>query len=332
MRPCAAPSRVGHDAPAGRLPGTGTGSADVIGVHEDRRTARLSVLATATLIASGCRAEPIAHYTCRDRTLFGMISDLLGALPPVCATSSSYRRSARSRPYPAYRSVVDVDSIGLTNVVTALNRGVDPAGNDIGDPTGFVVGVALRQGARDRRASWADSTGRSTRRSLRGHQPVFDVDHLLGFLAGTGDGGPAIPVLASIRPLGSLRHAEFLRNEVPGVVLPETVVERMRRAEARAPSTRPRRVSRSRARRRPRWPERSPGWRSPRTGRRGCRRRWRCWRGSARVERSDRACPIRTSRCPGRFPRNRRGRADVGMGHVADHGTERGIGYGNLGA
>ena len=209
--------------------------ADVIGVHEDRRTARLSVLATATLIASGCRAEPIAHYTCRDRTLFGMISDLLGgAASGVRNILLLTGDPPGAAPYPAYRSVVDVDSIGLTNVVTALNRGVDPAGNDIGDPTGFVVGVALRQGARDPaselgRFHWKVDAGAHYAVT----QPVFDVDHLLGFLAGTGDGGPAIPVLASIRPLGSLRHAEFLRNEVPGVVLPETVVERMRRAEAR---------------------------------------------------------------------------------------------------
>ena len=209
--------------------------ADAIGIHEDRRTARLSVLATATLIANGCPAEPIAHYTCRDRTLFGMLSDLLGA------AASGVRNillltgdPPGAAPYPAYRSVVDVDSIGLTNVVTALNRGVDPAGNDIGDPTAFVVGVALRQGARDPaselgRFHWKVDAGAHYAVT----QPVFDVEHLLGFLAGIGDGGPGIPVLAAIRPLGSLRHAEFLKNEVPGVVLPDRVLERMRQAEAR---------------------------------------------------------------------------------------------------
>ncbi len=211
--------------------------ADVVGIHEDRRTARLSVLATATLIAKGCPAEPIAHYTCRDRTLFDMISDLLGAAASgvrnILLLTGEPHGGA---PYPAYRSVVDVDSIGLTNVVTALNRGVDPAGNDIGDPTGFVVGVALRQGARDPeselgRFHWKVDAGAHYAIT----QPVFDVEHLLGFLAGIGDGGPGIPVLAAIQPLGSLRHAEFLKNEVPGVVLPERVVERMRRAEARGP-------------------------------------------------------------------------------------------------
>ena len=209
--------------------------ADVIGVHEDRRTARLSVLALAGLIADACPVEPLAHYTCRDRALFGMISDLLGA------AASGVRNlllltgdPPGAAHYPDFRSVVDVDSIGLTNVVTAMNRGVDPSGNDIGPPPGFVVGVALRQGTRDPdrelgRFRWKVEAGAH----FAVTQPVFDAEHLLGFLAAMGDGGPGVPVLAAIQPLGSLRHAEFLQNEVPGVVLPDRVVERMRRAAAR---------------------------------------------------------------------------------------------------
>ena len=209
--------------------------ADVIGVHEDRRTARLSVLALAGLIADACPVEPLAHYTCRDRPLFGMISDLLGA-----AASGVHNLllltgdPPGAAPYADFRSVVDVDSIGLTNVVTAMNRGVDPSGNDIGPPPGFVVGVALRQGTRDPdrelgRFRWKVEAGAH----FAVTQPVFDAEHLLGFLAAMGDGGPGVPVLAAIQPLGSLRHAEFLQNEVPGVVLPDRVVERMRRAAAR---------------------------------------------------------------------------------------------------
>ncbi|MDE2805541.1 MAG: bifunctional homocysteine S-methyltransferase/methylenetetrahydrofolate reductase [Gemmatimonadota bacterium] len=213
--------------------------ANAVGIHEDRRTARLSVLALAGLIGGSCPAEPLAHYTCRDRTLFGMISDLLGA------AASGVRNvllltgdPPGAAPYPDYRSVVDVDSIGLTNVVTAMNRGVDPSGNDIGPPPGFVVGVALRQGTRNAarelgRFHWKVDAGAH----FAVTQPVFDAEHLLEFLAGIeagdGGGGSGIPVVAAIQPLGSLRHAEFLKNEVPGVVLPNRVVERMRRAEAR---------------------------------------------------------------------------------------------------
>ena len=212
--------------------------ADVIGIHEDRRTARLSVLALAGLIARSCPAEPLAHYTCRDRTLFGMISDLLG-------TAASGVRNVLlltgdppgAAPYSDFRSVVDVDSIGLTNVVTAMNSGVDPSGNDIGPPPGFVVGVALRQGTRDParelgRFHWKVDAGAH----FAVTQPVFDAEHLVEFLAGVGNGGGGlgIPVVAAIQPLGSLRHADFLKNEVPGVVLPDRVLERMRRAESRS--------------------------------------------------------------------------------------------------
>ena len=163
--------------------------ADVIGIHEDRRTARLSVLALAGLISRSCPAEPLAHYTCRDRTLFGMISDLLG-------TAASGVRNVLlltgdppgAAPYSDFRSVVDVDSIGLTNVVTAMNSGVDPSGNDIGPPPGFVVGVALRQGTRDParelgRFRWKVEAGAH----FAVTQPVFDAEHLLEFLAGIGE-------------------------------------------------------------------------------------------------------------------------------------------------
>ena len=211
--------------------------AGAVGIHEDRSGARLSVPALAGLISRSCPAEPVAHFTCRDRTLFDLISDLLGAAAAgvrnVLLLTGDPPGAA---PYPDYRSVIDVDSIGLVNVVSAMNRGVDPSGNDIGPPPGFVAGVALRQGARDAarersRLRWKVEAG--ARFAVT--QPVFDADHLLAFLAGVGDGGrgPGIPVLAAIQPLGSLRHADFLKNEVPGVVLPDRVVERMRRAEAR---------------------------------------------------------------------------------------------------
>ena len=207
--------------------------ANLIAVHEDRGAARLGVFAAAAKIAHSCPGvEPLVHYTCRDRKLSRMMSDLLGAaaagLPNVLLLTGDPPGPA---PYPDYRSVVDVDSIGLTNVVTGLNAGVDPSGNDLGDPAGFVVGVALNQSARDRtrelgRFHWkvdADADFAVT-------QPVFDADQLLGFLA---EVDRKIPVIAGILPLESARQAEFLQNEVPGVHVPDRVVERMRRAQGR---------------------------------------------------------------------------------------------------
>ena len=207
--------------------------ADLIAVHEDRGAARLGVFAAAAMIARSCPGvEPLVHYTCRDRKLSRMMSDLLGAaatgLHNVLLLTGDPPGPA---PYPDYRSVVDVDSIGLTNVVTGLNAGVDPSGNDLGDPAGFVVGVALNHSAPDRtrelgRYHWKVDAGAD----FAVTQPVFDADQLLGFLA---EVERKIPVIAGILPLESARQAEFLQNEVPGVHVPDRVVERMRRAQGR---------------------------------------------------------------------------------------------------
>jgi homocysteine S-methyltransferase len=174
--------------------------------------------------------EPLVHYTCRDRNMMGMIGDLLGAAaggvrnlllvsgdPPV------------QGPYPDSTAVFDIDSIGLTNVVSGLNHGVDPGGGPLGDPTPFVVGVAANPDAVDmerelRRFMWKVDAGAD----FAVTQPVFDPADLADFLDATAEW--PLPVLAGLRPLVSLRDAEYLANEVPGVVVPERVLERMRRA------------------------------------------------------------------------------------------------------
>ena len=210
-----------------------TAGADLIAVHEDRGSARLDVRATAAIIARSCPGvEPLVHYTCRDRKLSRMMSDLLGAAATgVHNVLLLTGDPPGPGPYADYQSVVDVDSIGLTNVVTGLNAGVDPSGNEIGSPAGFVVGVALNQSARDRtrelgRFHWKVDAGAD----FAVTQPVFDVDQLHGFLAEIEQ---CIPIIAGILPLESARQAEFLQNEVPGVHVPDRVVERMRRAQAR---------------------------------------------------------------------------------------------------
>ena len=209
------------------------GGANVIAIHEDRGGARLDVLATAAVIARSCPgAEPLVHYTCRDRKLPRMMSDLLGAAATGLHNLLLLTGDPPGPgPYPDYRSVVDIDSIGLTNVVTGLNAGVDPSGGGIGGPAGFVTGVALNHTARDRerelgRFHWKLDAGAD----FAVTHPVFDAARLREFLAEIEQ---EIPVIAGIVPLESARQAEFLQNEVPGVHVPDRVVERMRRAQAR---------------------------------------------------------------------------------------------------
>jgi homocysteine S-methyltransferase len=196
-----------------------------------RASARLSALAAALVVQQQAGIETILHYACRDRNLLGMQSDLLGA------HSMGVRNllivtgdPPRVGDYPDATAVFDVDSIGLTNVVARLNRGLDIGEQSIGQPTAFHIGVAVNPGAPDvtdevRRFRYKVEAGAEFAIT----QPVFDVAGFADFLTRIADA--RIPILAGVMPLESLRHAEYMANEVPGVKVPDVVVERMRRAE-----------------------------------------------------------------------------------------------------
>lgn len=200
-----------------------------------RAQSRMGVLATSLLIQQQGGIEPVIHYCCRDRNLLGMLSDLLGAqalgLRNLLLITGD---PPKMGPYPDATAVFDIDAIGLTNLVSRLNRGLDPGGTAIGKPTSFVIGVGVNPGAADfehelRRFYWKVEAGAEYAIT----QPVFDVRQLLRFIERIEKEGIRIPIIAGIWPLVSARNAEFLANEVPGVVVPEAVVERMRVASAR---------------------------------------------------------------------------------------------------
>ena len=199
-----------------------------------RAQSRMGVIATSLLIQQQVGIEPVIHYCCRDRNLLGMLSDLLGAqalgLRNLLLITGD---PPKMGPYPDATAVFDIDAIGLTNLVTRLNRGLDPGGSSIGEPTSFVVGVGVNPGAADfehemRRFYWKVEAGAEYAIT----QPVFDAAQLFRFLDHIEREGLRIPIIAGIWPLVSARNAEFLANEVPGVVVPETIIERMRRASA----------------------------------------------------------------------------------------------------
>lgn len=200
-----------------------------------RAEGRMSVLPTAMLVQRDVGLEPVVHYTCRDRNMLGMLSDLLGAAAMGLRNLLLVTGDApRMGPYPDSTAVFDIDSIGLTNVAYRLNHGLDPGSNPIGPPTRFVLGVAANHAATDLerevgRFFWKVDAGAE----FAVTQPVFDPDPLSAFLERVR--GFRIPVLASLWPLTSLRNAEALANEVPGVHVPARVIERMRAADARGP-------------------------------------------------------------------------------------------------
>jgi homocysteine S-methyltransferase len=200
-----------------------------------RAQSRMSAIPAATVVERAAGIETVMHYTCRDRNMLGMVSDLLGAaaagLHNILIVTGD---PPRIGPYPDATAVFDIDSIGLTNVVYRLNHGLDPGGNPIGDPTQFVIGVALNPAAVDperelKRLYWKVDAGAE----FAVTQPVFDAARFLTFRKRVEEFD--IPVIAGIWPLVSLRNAEFLANEVPGQHVPRSVIERLRRAHDRNP-------------------------------------------------------------------------------------------------
>jgi homocysteine S-methyltransferase len=207
---------------------------DAVNVPDGPRAqSRMGALLSGLLIQREVGVEAVVHYACRDRNLLGMLSDLLGA-----AASDLHNLlivtgdPPKMGPYPDATAVFDIDSIGLTNLVARLNRGLDPGGNALGGKTAFVIGVGVNPAAPDperelRRFTWKVDAGAEFAIT----QPVFDLDQLDRFLKRVESF--RIPIIAGIWPLVSLRNAEFLANEVPGVSVPRPVLERMRKASAK---------------------------------------------------------------------------------------------------
>ncbi len=212
-----------------------TAGVDAVNVPDGPRAqSRMGALLTSVLIEQQIGIETVTHYCCRDRNLLGMLSDLLGAsaigLRNLLLITGD---PPKMGPYPDATAVFDIDAIGLTNLAAALNRGLDPGGNAIGEPTRFAIGVGANPAAVDLRHEidrfrYKVDAGAE----FAVTQPVFDPDQLEEFLNRISDF--RIPVIAGIWPLVSIRNAEFLANEVPGVSVPAHVLDRMRAASARS--------------------------------------------------------------------------------------------------
>ena len=197
-----------------------------------RASARMGAQALAVILESQVGIETILHYCCRDRNLLGMQSDILGAaalgLKNLLLITGD---PPKMGDYPDATAVFDVDAIGLTHVVTRLNHGLDLGGSPFTPPTAFLVGVGVNPGAIEieheiRRFQYKVEAGAEFAIT----QPVFDIGQLTGFLKRVEEF--RIPIVAGIWPLTSLRNAEFMNNEVPGVHVADEIMERMRKADA----------------------------------------------------------------------------------------------------
>ncbi|MDZ7378825.1 MAG: bifunctional homocysteine S-methyltransferase/methylenetetrahydrofolate reductase [candidate division KSB1 bacterium] len=198
-----------------------------------RASARMCPMALAKIIHDQVGVEPLLHYTCRDRNLLGIQSDLLGAhalgIRNILAITGD---PPKLGDYPSATAVFDVDSIGLTRIIAGLNRGADIAGNQIGSCTSFLIGVGVNPTAPDLERElerFRQKIEAGAEFALT--QPVFDDELFADFLERISD--CRIPLLLGIMPLMSFRMVEFLNNEVPGVHVCAAVAERMRHAKSK---------------------------------------------------------------------------------------------------
>jgi homocysteine S-methyltransferase len=208
-----------------------------LGVHginvpdSPRASARMSAQSLAVQIQQHTSIETVLHYTCRDRNILSIQSDLLGASSIglrniLCLTGDPPKLGN----YPDATAVFDVDSIGLVNIVRRLNHGLDIGSNSIGASTNFTIAMAANPGAPDmenelRRFAYKVEAGAEYCIT----QPVFDLRLLENFLEKIKD--HKIPVIAGIWPLTSLRNAEFLKNDLR-VAMPEEIMLRMAQTDS----------------------------------------------------------------------------------------------------
>jgi methionine synthase / methylenetetrahydrofolate reductase(NADPH) len=206
-----------------------------LGVHainvpdSPRASARMSAQSLSIQIQQHTGIETILHYTCRDRNILSIQSDLLGASSIglrniLCLTGDPPKLGN----YPDATAVFDVDAIGLVNLVRRLNHGLDIGSNSIGASTNFTIGVAANPGVPDiehelRRFAYKVEAGAEYAIT----QPVFDLRLLEDFLKQIA--GFRIPIIAGIWPLTSLRNAEFMKNDLR-VSMPEEIMLRMAQA------------------------------------------------------------------------------------------------------
>lgn len=199
-----------------------------------RASARISPMVAGVMIEQKIGIEVILHYCCRDRNLIGMQSDILGG---YAAGIKNYLVITGDPPklgnYPQATAVFDVDAVGLTKVIHNLNRGEDIAGNEINPPTSILIGVGANPCAinlENEIKHFYNKIDAGAEYVMT--QPVFDADTLLRFIDITSK-YKQIPVVAGIWPLVSLKNALFLKNEVPGVEIPDRIIERMEKANTK---------------------------------------------------------------------------------------------------
>ena len=198
-----------------------------------RASSRLSPMITAIKIQQNAALETILHFCCRDRNIIGMQSDMLGAsaigINNILAITGDPPKLGQ---YPDATGVFDIDSIALTKLICDLNRGLDLAGNTFTPPTLLTVSVGANPVSTDLEREierFKSKVKAGAEYAIT--QPVFDVNMLFEFMDAIDE--YKIPIIAGIWPFTSFKNAEFMANEVPGVVVPNELLAKMSSAKTK---------------------------------------------------------------------------------------------------
>lgn len=210
---------------------------DAINITDGARARlRMSSIAISFLIQQKVGIEAMTHLATRDRNMIGLQAELLGAHALglrniLCITGDP----ATIGDYPQATSVFDIDAIGLIRAVASMNRGTDLMGNPIGEPTWFLLACAANPAADD-----LDKEIEKVEKKAEAGahifftQPIYEMKTLETFMKRTSH--LHVPIMLGLLPLRSFKHADFLHNEVPGIVIPEKIREEMRNAGEKAAS------------------------------------------------------------------------------------------------
>jgi methionine synthase I (cobalamin-dependent)/5,10-methylenetetrahydrofolate reductase len=210
---------------------------DAINITDGARARlRMSSLAICSLVRQHVGMETITHFTTRDRNMIGLQSDLLsahalGLKNILCITGDP----TNIGDYPQATSVFDVDSSGLIRAAASMNQGRDLLGNTIEHKTSFLIACAANPVADNMDAELEKMEKKAAAGAqIIFTQPLYEMRTLEQFLRRIE--GYRIPVMLGLLPLRSYKHAEFLHNEIPGMVIPEWIREKFRTAGEKAGS------------------------------------------------------------------------------------------------
>lgn len=202
---------------------------DGINIHDcPGANMRINAIALACIVQSELGIDTIPHFTCRDRSLLGTQADLLGAhalgIRYILATTGDHPQHG---PFPGSSAVYDLQTLDLIRLIKQMNKGLDANKKEFKGPTSFYVSATAAPVAAN-----MDAVYSRVRRKIEAGadffqtQPVYDIEKAVAFAQKMKE--LQAPVILGVMPLKSLKMAEYMRDYVEGVEIPEEVIQRMK--------------------------------------------------------------------------------------------------------